>query len=134
MSDLYLDLKRRIPVVTEWTNVGSEEMQRAQDRMGLSDERLARLVPVSAKTWVRWKRRGQIPTHLLPKVAPLLGFELVEPTLTPLSVGAVSEEGLQDAMATVLALLRSIDSHLVRIEQAMPAQVRPRMTGARQRN
>jgi hypothetical protein len=121
VSDLYLDLRRRIPVVTEWTDVGSEDMERAQDRTGLSDERLARLIPVSAKTWVRWKRRGAIPTHLLPKVAPILGFELVSPTLTQLEVGGTLPADLRESLAVLIDLVRSIDQRLADIERAMPA-------------
>lgn len=122
MSDLYLDLKRRIPVVTEWTSVGSDEMERAQDRTGLSDEKLARLIPVSSKTWVRWKRRGEIPTHLLPKVAPILGFELVDPDPIPIQ-RQVAVPDLQEALAVLVDLTTSIDRRLARIERAMPEPV-----------
>lgn len=143
MSDLYLDLKRRIPVVTDWTDVGEEEMERAQARTGLSDERLARLIPVSAKTWVRWKRRGQIPTHLLPKVAPLLGFEMVP--LEPITVGLASEAvvvtpDLRESLAVLVDLVRaisestrSLDARLARIELAMPALVPGPRTASRRK-
>lgn len=128
MSDLYLDLKRRIPVVTDWTDVGTEEMDRAQQRTGLSDERLARLIPVAARTWVRWKRRGQIPTHLLPKVAPILGFEMVP--ADPIPIGIATEAiiftpDLRESLATMVGLLHAIAEELgevrdvlLRIEQA----------------
>lgn len=135
MSDLYLDLRRRIQVVAEWTDVGTEEMETAQARTGLSDEKLAGKIPVSSKTWVRWKRRGQIPTHLLPKVAPILGFELVplEPVRVevPSCDHATSGEvlltpGLLESVPTLVDLLqrqaeiseRSEDA-LGRIEQAI---------------
>lgn len=119
VSDLYLDLRRRIPVVTEWTDVGSDEMERAQDQTGLSDERLARLIPVSAKTWVRWKRRGAIPTHLLPKVAPILGFEFVQPEPIQIPLSASSED-LRGSLEVLIDLVRSIDQRLLHIERAMP--------------
>lgn len=125
MSDLYLDLKRRIPVVTDWTDIGEEEMERAQARTGLSDEKLSRLIPVSAKTWVRWKRRGQIPTHLLPKVAPLLGFELVEPAPRPLP--GQEADDLLESLAVLVDLVRSVDQRLARIESAMPSLPRERV-------
>jgi hypothetical protein len=134
MSDLYLDLRRRIPVVADWTDVGTEAMEEAQSRTGLSDERLAREIPVSAKTWVRWKRRGQIPTHLLPKVAPLLGFEMVplEPVRIAVPDAVPSEwvftNDLRESLATMVALLQRIaeisersEGALGRIERAIAA-------------
>ncbi|MBA3565244.1 MAG: hypothetical protein H0W31_00125 [Actinobacteria bacterium] len=109
MSDLYLDLRRRIPLVAEWTDVGDEEMERAQARLGLSDERLARLIPISAKTWVRWKRRGQIPTHYLPKVAPILGFEIVP--MEPVEIAVATQTSvvtpdLRESLAELVELSR----------------------------
>ena len=136
MSDLYLDLRRRIPVVTEWTDVGTEEMERAQSKTGLSDERLAREIAISAKTWTRWKKRGQIPTHLLQRVAPILGFELVPVTPTPLEFTDGRPEGttvlvttdLRESLGTIVELLQVIADNVVenaekleRILQAMPA-------------
>ena len=110
--------------MTEWTAVGSDEMERAQDRTGLSDERLARLIPVSAKTWVRWKRRGAIPTHLLPKVAPILGFELVPPESMSIPL-PVSSEDLRESLEVLIDLVRSIDQRLLHIERAMPEPRQP---------
>lgn len=146
MSDLYLDLRRRIHVVTEWTDVGTEELEKAQARTGLSDEKLAAKIPVASKTWVRWKRRGAIPTHHLPKVAPILGFELVP--LEPVAVGVPSGDaprpvvitpGLLESTATLVDLVQRIaeiaersEGALGRIEQAIhgldraPRQVRQR--------
>jgi hypothetical protein len=127
VSDLYLDLRRRIPVVAEWTTVGTDAMEEAQDRTGLSDERLAREIPISAKTWVRWKRRGQIPTHLLPKVAPILGFEVVP--LEPLrvevanaaqSAGAVIvTSDLRESLATLVDLVQRLAETSERTEGAL---------------
>ena len=76
MSDMYLELKSRIPVVAARTHVGSARLQEAQDAAGLSNERLAREIPVSEKTWRRWKDSGEIPTYALPAVARVLGLEL----------------------------------------------------------
>lgn len=146
MSDLYLDLKRRIPVVTEWTDVGTEEMERAQARTGLSDERLARRIPISSKTWGRWKKRGQIPTHLLPKVAPLLGFELVPLQPTPLEVATDGPQStvlvttdLRESLEVIVELLiriaNSIEENadrLDRIQRSMP-ELAPAQRRARQR-
>jgi hypothetical protein len=78
MSDLYLELRTRIPVVAEQTKLGTQRLQDAQKRAGLSNEAVARVVPVSEKTWRRWKTRGAIPTASLPAVARALRLELHE--------------------------------------------------------
>ena len=126
MSDLYLDLKRRIPVVTEWTDVGTEEMERAQARTGLSDEKLAAQIHIATKTWSRWKRRGQIPPHLLQRVAPILGFELVPLAPTPLEVpveGSYSAvlvtTDLRESLATIVELLQVISESVVENSQRL---------------
>jgi DNA-binding transcriptional regulator YiaG len=123
---MYLDLKRRIPVVAEWTEVGEEDMQRAQERIGLSDERLARLIPVSERTWRRWKKRGAIPTALLPRVAEVLDLELVktEPVRVDASrlpelSGSTRSPYLLESSAATLDLLRSIGETLLRVEDVL---------------
>jgi DNA-binding transcriptional regulator YiaG len=128
LSDLYLDLKHRIPVVGEWVEIGREEMQRAQKRLGLSDERLARLIPVSEKTWRRWKARGAIPVQWLARAAEALDLELVR--AEPVRVaqpGAVPADALLESLAVLVDLTRELAettqeilSSLRRIEQAMP--------------
>lgn len=134
MSDLYLDLRHRIHVVTEWTEIPTEELQRAQDRIGLSDEKVARRIPVSVKTWSRYKKRGAVPTHLLPRIAPILGFELipVEPIQIPITDGDPSAPGaimappdLRESLATLIDLVQRLaetaehcEAALGRIEQS----------------
>jgi hypothetical protein len=125
VSELYLDLKRRIPVVGEWTQVGEEDMQRAQERTGLSDERLARLIPVSERTWRRWKKRGAIPTALLPRVAEVLDLELVraEPIRVEAQLPSVESitpmRGLLESNAAVVELLQAIAESLLRVEDVL---------------
>lgn len=91
MSDLYLELRSRIPVVAAKTHVGSARLQESQDAKGLSNERIARLVPVSEKTWRRWKAAGEIPTAALPAVAKVLGLEIRGHAPEPLDVGPATE-------------------------------------------
>jgi hypothetical protein len=76
MSDLYLDLRSRIPVVAARTRIGTQQIQDAQNRTGFSNERIARDIHVSEKTWRRWKKAGEIPTASLPAVAQTLGLEI----------------------------------------------------------
>lgn len=115
MSDLYLELTSRIAVVAQKTYLGTQRIQDAQDVSGLSNEAIARLVPISEKTWRRWKEAGTIPTASLPTVAKALGFDLKE--LDP----AVSEriEQLADELRATqrsLAVLPDVQAALARIE------------------
>lgn len=73
---MYLELRSRIPVVAEQTDLGTARIEDAQRRVGLSNEAVARKVPVSEKTWRRWKQAGKIPTASLPAVARALNLEL----------------------------------------------------------
>lgn len=76
MSDIYVVLRSRLESVASWYNLGTDAMEEAQGRMGLSDERLAREIPVSTRTWIRWKKRGQVPVQWLPNVAKVLDLEI----------------------------------------------------------
>lgn len=62
--------------MAERTQIGREVLDGAQKKTGLSNERIARLIPVSEKTWRRWKDAGEVPTAVLPRVAEILNFEL----------------------------------------------------------
>lgn len=105
---MYLELRSRIPIVAAKTQVGSARIEEAQKRVGLSNEAIARQIPVSEKTWRRWKQSGDIPTASLPSVATVLRLELHEilpdGELTP-RVGAAAEEA-RDLRILVDALLR----------------------------
>lgn len=128
---MYLELKSKIPVVAARTAVGRERLQAAQDAVGLSNERLARLIPVSTKTWERWKKAGEIPTQWLPQVARALRLELVEapavpavvelrPTAAEPLLARVAEtvadlaEGQQELLAEVATLGEKLDELLAR--------------------
>lgn len=75
---MYVELRSRIPIVAEQTQLGEQRIQDAQTRAGLSNEAVARVVHVSEKTWRRWKKQGSIPTASLPAVAHALRLELHE--------------------------------------------------------
>ena len=76
MSDLYLVLRRRLESVTDWVPLGSDVMRDARKRLGLSYEGVARLIPVSSKTWERWEKRGEVPRPHLRKVAEALSLQV----------------------------------------------------------
>lgn len=138
MSDLYLDLHSRIPVVAAKTRIGTAHLQAAQDAVGLSNEGIAREIPVSEKTWRRWKDEGTVPTYALPKIAKVLRLELVEAPREKVEWAPLPENGNLEALAAgVRDLLDGQREILQRLEalQASGAapprrqQVRPKPTG-----
>lgn len=112
MSDLYLELRARIPVVAEKTHLGTARIDDAQTASGLSNEAIARQIPVSEKTWRRWKKAGAIPTAALPAVAKALRLDLRAlnpegpPTEDPPDWAEVVErlDRIERAIALLLAL------------------------------
>jgi hypothetical protein len=66
--------------VAEWVNLGTEAMNEAQRALGLSDERVARLIPVSTRTWLRWRQRGAVPVYMLDRVGAALKLEIERPS------------------------------------------------------
>lgn len=118
MSDLYLELRSRIPVVAQQTHIGKARLQDAQNAVGLSNEAVARIVPVSEKTWRRWKEQGSVPTASLPAVARALRLEIRE--LEPKVEDRVAAlEGELEAVQRQLAELREIGDGVARIERLL---------------
>lgn len=76
MSDLELVLRHRLRAVKKGVHVGTSVLQDAQDRTGLSNERLGHRLHVSEKTWRRWKIEGEVPAYHLSQVAEILGLEI----------------------------------------------------------
>lgn len=113
MSDLYIELRSRIPVVAQQTHLGRQRLQDAQDSVGLSNEAIARKVPVSEKTWRRWKERGEIPTSSLPAVAKALRLELRE--LSP----EVASEGVDLRLAEIEARMESALNNQARVFETL---------------
>jgi hypothetical protein len=143
MSDLYLELRSRIPVVADRTAVGRDRLDAAQRAVGLSNERLARLIPISEKTWRRWKDRGEVPTYALPKVAQALRLELVSasPPLDELGpfddgdprrlleeIGMAAHDGLE-GQAEILSRLAAIEAKLDALDARQLARPAPRRRG-----
>jgi transcriptional regulator with XRE-family HTH domain len=95
MSDLYLVLRHRLDAVQEWVYLSTADLKAARKRTGLSYESMARQVPTTAKTWERWEKAGRIPRHTLPRVAEVLGLEIEQPEVAPISVrpGPDAESG-----------------------------------------
>jgi hypothetical protein len=131
MSELELVLRHRLEQVRKGVIVGTEPLQAAQDATGLSNERLARELHVSSKTWERWKKAGEVPSYYIDEIARVLRLEIERPTQRPLA----SPDGpaIADHQAELLAgvstllessrealpLLRSLDERLSRLEASL---------------
>lgn len=122
MADLYLVLRSRLEAVAEWINLGVAEMSAAQKSLGLSDERIAREVSVSTRTWIRWRQRGQVPVYMLDRVAEVLQLEIERPTRKPIILPGEGASN-DDVLAALRALDRKIDveiaKRLDRIEDSL---------------
>lgn len=62
--------------MAEWTTFGADTLSEAQKRLGLSDERVARQIPVATRTWIRWRQAHRVPTAHVPRVAEILALEV----------------------------------------------------------
>jgi len=136
MSDLTLVLHERIKGVRRGVHIGSDRLREAQDNTGLSNEKLARRLYVSEKTWRRWRDLGEVPREHLPAVARELGLQF-EP-LDPVVIGVASEsptavveeappesarlEGLEHRQAQLLEMvdgLRASQSAVIQSQSAL---------------
>lgn len=79
MSDLYLVLRHRLDEVKDWVTLGQDVMKGARNSRGWSCESVARKIPVAAKTYDRWEKRGQVPISDVEKVAAILGLQIERP-------------------------------------------------------
>jgi transcriptional regulator with XRE-family HTH domain len=76
MSELYLTLRTRLPVVTEWVEIGTEVMRNARRERGFSMEALARQLHVVSKTYERYEKAGRLPVNLVDRFGEILGLEI----------------------------------------------------------
>lgn len=124
-------------MVAQQTHLGKQRIQDAQESAGLSNEAIARKVPVSEKTWRRWKERGEIPTSALPAVAKALRLELhqLNPETTVASdlaerldqiehllrsLSAEQDEGFQETAESLARMASAIDELSGRIPAEGP--------------
>lgn len=110
---MYLDLRARIPVVASWVEIGSERLQAEQDRIGLSNEKIARELHLSEKTWRRYKQDGHVPRAMVPAFAQLFGWDIGElaPPRTAVQIAADEDvrSGLSAIRAEVAALREALE-------------------------
>lgn len=143
MSTMYLDLRARIPVVAakDMTQLPSDELRAAQERLGYSDEEMAVKLHVATKTWWRWRTTGRVSTVSIPSIARVLELDLFEKfdSPTPIRAGerpATTAESLAAVEVRLATLAASVDSlakqvekmagsvetRLAKIEARLPAQ------------
>jgi DNA-binding XRE family transcriptional regulator len=96
--------------VADWVTLGSDVMRAAQKRRGLSHEGVARLIPVSGKTYERYEKQGRVPRLLLAKVADVLELEIEQPETRPISVRVEAKEAGEDLAVALFDRLRSLEA------------------------
>lgn len=123
MSDLYIELVSRIPVVSQKAAVGSQLLEDAQKRSGLSNEAVARRIYISERTWRRWKEDGEIPKASAQAVAEALSLEMRElvPPEEPAQLAAVPDE---PASSDEIRELREMVAEQGEVLRAMAAELR----------
>lgn len=115
MSDMYLVLRRRLETVTtQWVEIETAVLREARTRKGLSYESLARQIPVAAKTYERWEKRGRVPTWHVDKVAELLDLEIERPIFDPPAVRVGTDKDQMVALRGEVAELRELVEKLLR--------------------
>lgn len=128
MSELYLVLRSRLESVAEWVTIG-DELSLAQKARGFSDERVAREFPVSTRTWIRWRTRGQVPIHMLDRAAEILHLEIERPARR--SVALPEEEAVAQALDQLSAQLAERDAELTRLlvslDRKLDVEITPRL-------
>lgn len=128
MSELYLVLRSRLEAVAEWVTIG-DELTLAQKARGFSDERVAREFPVSTRTWIRWRTRGQVPIHMLDRAAEILHLEIERPARR--SVALPEEEAVAQALDLLSAQIAERDAELTRLlvslDRKLDVEVTPRL-------
>ena len=118
MSDAYLDLKARIPVVarTEKTSVDSDLLTQQRRRLGLTNLDVARELAVTERTWARWIGDGEIPTRSVREVARVLELDFYEHFDSPTPINGSrraesvsSDDRLESIEAAVFELASQLE-------------------------
>lgn len=100
-------------------------IKEARNRAGLTQQEMADLLDLTLRGYQNYEVE-RVPFRRLGEIARLTG---VEESWLLYGGGARAQGEMVEAVATMIDLLRSIDQHLVRIEQAMPERRRARQPG-----
>ena len=117
VSDVYLDLKARIPVVarTKFTTVDAALLDRRRKQLGLTHLDVATELGFVERTWMRWLERGSVPTRNVKDVARILQLDLYEDIDSPAPMGeGVNGSSPADRLESIEAAVFELASQLER--------------------
>ena len=105
---MYLVLRRRLDEVKQWIPLGTDVMKTA--RGSRSYETIARLIPVSSKTYERYEKRGAVPREMVDPVARVLGLVIERPEFVPVKLRLTEEqrEAVDDRLDAIQDLVLEI--------------------------
>lgn len=123
MSDLYLVLRSRLEPVGkrfEWVDLGPSVMLEARKRLGLSREAIARKLNLSAKTYERYEKSGQVPKHELRNIAGVLELQVEETERTTVVMPRGEDDDVAQRTAEENARrIDALEDQAVRVEGAL---------------
>jgi hypothetical protein len=147
--DLYLVLRERLEAVADTIHIDREILDEAQNARGFSNERIARELYISEKTWRRWKAAAAIPAEHLDAVAAVLNLDIERPPVRrvvltdelPAESGPLlaSLDSRLEGIAAVVAQLAEGQAEILDLlselradseAEAAPSRVRPRRKAA----
>ncbi len=75
MSELYLHLRSRLEVVTDWVYIDRDVLREARERAG-GREKVASRLHISSKTLERYEAEGRFPRPMLAAISRELHLEI----------------------------------------------------------
>lgn len=118
--DLYLVLRERLEAVADTINIDSHILAESQQARGFSNERIARELYISEKTWRRWKTAGGIPAARLADVEKVLNLDIERPVRQ--RVVLADDLVTEPASDEVLARLARVESLLQDVLRRLPGE------------
>ncbi len=116
--DLYLVLRERLEAVADTIHIDAEILHEAQNARGFSNERIARELYISEKTWRRWKAKSAIPADRVDDVAKVLNLDIERPPARRVVLATELAEGEASAR------LEALEAASKRIEELVRELVR----------
>lgn len=112
--DLYLVLRERLEAVADTIHIDAEILHDAQNARGFSNERIARELFISEKTWRRWKAKAAIPADRVDDVAEVLNLDIERPPARRVILAAEAQ-GVADQLAAVQHRLEQLGEAVDRL-------------------
>ena len=125
-----VDLRSRLSVVAagDWVTIGSDVLRDAQTRLRLSNYKLASMIPVSERTWTRWREAGRVPVEHVDNVAEVLHLELERIPPKRIRVGfeqGSAVERFADAVEVFVAGVARLEKVADRLEAELEPPAAP---------